>query len=43
MDIIYNDNLINDYINIIKKIVLFFLLFREMNKINIYVYIFMNR
>lgn len=43
MDIIYNDNLINDYINIIKKIVLFFLLFREMNKINIFVYIFMNR
>lgn len=43
MDIIYNDNLINDYINIIKKIVLFFLLFREMNKINIFVYIFMKR
>lgn len=43
MDIIYNDNLINDYINIIKKIVLFFLLFREMNKISIFVYIFMNR
>lgn len=43
MDIIYNDNFINDYINIIKKIVSFFLLFREMNKINIFVYIFMNR
>lgn len=43
MDTIYNDNSINDYINTIKRIALFSSLFREMNKTNIFVHIFMNR
>lgn len=43
MDTIYNDNSINDYINTIKKIASFSSLFREMDKTNIFVHIFMNR